>query len=69
MDCSACLSCGMVVLLVMTGLKELFHRLWCLGRRACFEYMCAGIGHFVVAVFTSDGTCRVAQWKMLASLL
>ena len=32
MDCSACLSCGMVVLLVMTGCR-LFHIFMVLGKK------------------------------------
>ena len=32
MDCSACLSCGMVVLLVMAGCR-LFHSLMVLGKK------------------------------------
>ena len=32
MDCSACLSCGMVVLLIMAGCR-LFHSLMVLGKR------------------------------------
>ena len=47
MDCSACLSCGIVVLLVMTGCM-LFHILMVLGKKYCFEYMGAGIGQDVV---------------------
>ena len=45
MDCSACLSCGMVVLLVMTGCR-LFH------------ILCAGIGQDVV-LSISSGWCDV----------
>ena len=42
MDCSACLSCGMVVLLVMTGcIVPYFYGAW---EEGCFEYMCAGKG-------------------------
>ena len=43
MDCSACLSCGMVVLLVMIGCRQcrLFPILIVLGGKICFEYMCA----------------------------
>ena len=54
MDCSACLSCGMVVLLVMTGCSIF---LWCLGRKM-FEYMCAGIGQNVV-LSISNAWCDV----------
>ena len=55
MDCSACLSCGMVVLLVMTGCR-LFHIFMVLER--CFEYMCAGIGQDVV-LSISNAWCDV----------
>ena len=53
MDCSACLSCGMVVLLVMTGCR-LFHIFMVLG----IEYMCAGIGQDVV-LSISNAWCDV----------
>ena len=39
MDCSACLSCGMVVLLIIAGCR-LFHSLMVLGRRMICIPLC-----------------------------
>ena len=57
MDCSARLSCGMVVLLVMTGCS-LFHIFYGAWEERCFEYMCAVIGQDVV-LSISSGWCDV----------
>ena len=56
-DCSARLSCGMVVLLVMTGCCRSFHN--GAGEERCVEYMCAGIGQDVVLSITIH-----TQWMM-----
>ena len=42
MDCSACLSCGTVVLLVMTGCR-LFHILMVLGKNLSIKYRVVAI--------------------------
>ena len=55
MDCSACLSCGMVVLLIMAGCM-LFPSLMVLGKTDM--YMCAGIWQDVVLGIPS-GWCDV----------
>ena len=57
MDCSACLSCGMVVLLVMTGCR-LFHIFMVLGKKDVLNTSCAGIGQDVV-LSISSGWCDV----------
>ena len=56
MDCNTCLSCGMVVLLVMTCCS-LFHFDGA-GEERCFEYMCAGMGQDVVLIIP-NGWCDV----------
>ena len=56
MDCSACLSCGMVVLLVMTGCR-LFNIFMVLGKKDVLN-TCAGIGQDVV-LSISSGWCDV----------
>ena len=56
MDCSACLSCGMVVLLIIAGCR-LFHSLMVLGKKDDL-YICAGILQ-VVVLSNPGGWCDV----------
>ena len=57
MDCSACLSCGTVVLLVMTGCR-LFHIFMVLGKKDVLNVHVCGIGQDVV-LSISSGRCDV----------
>ena len=53
MDCSVCLSCGMVVLLIIAGCRpRLFHSLKVLGKKVDL-YICAGIWQVVVLTIPS----------------
>ena len=60
-DCSACLSCGMVVLLVMTGCR-LFHIFMVLGKKDVLNTCVRGYGRMCsVEYFECMVRCR---WRL-----
>ena len=64
MDCSACLSCGMVVLLVMTGCR-LFHIFMVLGKKDVLNTCVRAYGGHRAGCSVEYFECMVrCRWRL-----